>query len=114
MKFINKHKVGIIAGIVIIIIGVLTYFALKSMFIIGNDKGKYGNRLDGIDKVKITDEKKNEIIKMIKEKAGIKDAKIDIQGKIINVSSTNAIDSYYPYSDRLSSLRSSWNPAASL
>ena len=86
-NFIYKYRI-VIALVFLLIIGVFGFITVKQ-YLYPDDKLKvYGNRLDGIDKVKITDEKKNEIIKMIKEKAGIKDAKIDIQGKIINVSIT--------------------------
>lgn len=85
MKFINKHKVGIIAGIVIIVIGVLTYFALKSMFIIGNDKGKYGNRLDGIENVQIADEEVSKLVKEMEEIKDIKSVKYNLQGRLIYI-----------------------------
>ena len=86
-NFIYKYRI-VIALVFLLIIGVFGFITVKQYLYTDDKLTVYGNRLDGIDKVKITDEKKNEIIKMIKEKAGIKDAKIDIQGKIINVSIT--------------------------
>lgn len=86
-NFIYKYRI-VIALVFLLIIGVFGFITVKQYLYPDDKLIVYGNRLDGIDKVKITDEKKNEIIKMIKEKAGIKDAKIDIQGKIINVSIT--------------------------
>ena len=86
-NFIYKYRI-VIALVFLLIIGVFGFITVKQYLYPDDKLTVYGNRLDGIDKVKITDEKKNEIIKMIKEKAGIKDAKIDIQGKIINVSIT--------------------------
>ena len=46
----------------------------------------YGSRLDGIENVVISDEKKDEIIKFIKDNEDVSSASIDIQGKIINIS----------------------------
>ena len=86
-NFIYKYRI-VIALVFLLIIGVFGFITVKQYLYPDDKLTVYGNRLDGIDKVKITDDKKNEIIKMIKEKAGIKDAKIDIQGKIINVSIT--------------------------
>ena len=86
-NFIYKYRI-VIALVFLLIIGVFGFITVKQYLYPDDKLTVYGNRLDDIDKVKITDEKKNEIIKMIKEKAGIKDAKIDIQGKIINVSIT--------------------------
>ena len=86
-NFIYKYRI-VIALVFLLIIGVFGFITVKQYLYPDDKLTVYGNRLDGIDKVKITDEKKNEIIKMIKEKAGIKEAKIDIQGKIINVSIT--------------------------
>ncbi len=86
-NFIYKYRI-VIALVFLLIIGVFGFITVKQYLYPDDKLTVYGNRLDGIDKVKITDEKKNEIIKMIKEKTGIKDAKINIQGKIINVSIT--------------------------
>ena len=86
-NFIYKYRI-VIALVFLLTIGVFGFITVKQYLYPDDKLTVHGNRLDGIDKVKITDEKKNEIIKMIKEKAGIKDAKIDIQGKIINVSIT--------------------------
>jgi hypothetical protein len=53
-----------------------------------NQKTVYGDRLDGIEEVTITDEKINEIVGIIKKEAGITDASINIQGKIVNINIT--------------------------
>ena len=86
-NFIYKYRI-VITLVFLLVIGVFGFITVKQYLYPDDKLTVYGNRLDGIDKVKITDEKKNEIIKMIKEKSGIKDAKINIQGKIINVSIT--------------------------
>ena len=45
----------------------------------------YGNRLDGIENVTITDDKVNEIVNFIKEDNSISDASLHIKGKITNI-----------------------------
>lgn len=105
MKFIKKHKVGIISIIVIIIIGILTYFALKSMFIIGNDKGKYGNRLDGIENVQIENETVDKLIKEMEETKDINSVKYNLQGRLIyiimEVSNDTAVEVSKGYANKL-------------
>ncbi len=105
MKFIKKHKVGIISVIVIIIIGILTYFALKSMFIIGNDKGKYGNRLDGIENVQIENETVDKLIKEMEETKDINSVKYNLQGRLIyiimEVSNDTAVEVSKGYANKL-------------
>ena len=56
---------------------------LFSFFVGTNDK--YGNRLDGIEKVELTSKEKKSIISNLKENEEVKDASIRIQGKIIYI-----------------------------
>lgn len=105
MKFIKKHKVGIIATIVVIIIAVLSYFALKSMFIIGNDTGKYGNRLDGIENVEIKNEQTDKLIKEMEEIKDIKSVKYNLQGRlvylIVEVTNDTAVEVAKGYANKM-------------
>ncbi len=50
-----------------------------------DNKAIYGDRLDGIDSVKISSKLKKEIIKNVNDTTLSKETKINIQGKIINV-----------------------------
>ncbi len=45
----------------------------------------YGNRLDGIEEVEITDEQQDEIVKAVEEKSYVNSASVHISGKIVNV-----------------------------
>ena len=96
MKFIKKHKMAIIAIFVTIIICILTYFTLKSMFIFGNGTNKYGNRLDGIEEVLITNEQVQKLTSEMNEIKDIKSIKYDLEGRlvyiIIEVSNETAIE----------------------
>lgn len=46
MKFIKEHKTGIIVGVVCLILAILVFVAVYSMFNPSNSKGIYGSRLD--------------------------------------------------------------------
>lgn len=65
--------------IVSILVGVIIYFIGQT------NKDKYGNRLIGIENVKIQDNKINEIESKIKENELVKETSIDIKGKLIYV-----------------------------
>lgn len=45
----------------------------------------YGNRLDGIEKVEVTTDQTNELIKNLKDNDNVVNASVHISGKIINV-----------------------------
>ena len=62
--------------IVSILVGVIVYFVGQTT------KDKYGNRLDGIDNVKITDTKKSEVENKI---SYLEDRRVEIQTLIKNI-----------------------------
>ena len=68
--------------IVSILVGVIVYFIGQTT------KDKYGNRLDGIENVKISDTKKSEVINKIKENELVDNVDIYIKGKLIYVNIT--------------------------
>ena len=83
-ELITKHKklaIAICIALVLLII-IIVFFA---MLLIGGSSNKYGNRLDGIEEVEITNDELDTITIEMKEKEGVNDASIRIQGKIINV-----------------------------
>jgi len=65
--------------IIAILVGVLVYFFGQT------SKDVYGNRLDGIDKVKISESKKNDIVNSIKSNEKVKSAEVDVRGRLIYV-----------------------------
>lgn len=65
--------------IVSILVGVILYFVGQT------NKDKYGNRLDGLESVKIQDNRINELENKINENELVKDTNIDIRGKLIYV-----------------------------
>lgn len=68
--------------IISILVGVIMYFVGQT------NKDKYGNRLDGIESVLITDKKIQKIEAKIKENELVKDTEINIRGKLIYINIT--------------------------
>lgn len=84
MSFIRKNKFVIIAIGVFLILVILA-FQVVNTFFPKEGKALYGNRLDGIEAVKITDSKKEQIENSLKEEAITKEANVSVAGKIIEV-----------------------------
>ncbi len=84
MSFIRKNKFVIIAIGVFLILVILA-FQIAGMFFPEEGKALYGNRLDGIEEVEITDSKKEQIENALKEDAITKEASVSVAGKIIEV-----------------------------
>lgn len=68
--------------VVAILVGVVVYFIGQT------NKDKYGNRLYGIDNIKIKDDKLTEIENKISENEKVKSTEIDIRGKLIYINIT--------------------------
>lgn len=84
-KLYKKNKVMFIltsiaiACILIIIIGLFMSFYNK------NGTSKYGDRLDGIENVKITDKFKKSLVDFYEDDENVKSASVDVSGKIIYI-----------------------------
>lgn len=83
-RYLKEHKVVVAAVIFMLIIVVLAFF-VKEAFFTNSKNAVYGNRLDGIEKVKIDSNQKDEIIKNVEEDSAVKKATYKLQGKIINI-----------------------------
>lgn len=83
-KFIKNNKVTTIAFIICVIFVVLV-FAIKLTFFPNEGTAIYGDRLDGIEKVEITDKQQKDIIKSLEDKDEVKSADTDIKGRTLNV-----------------------------
>lgn len=66
MKFIKKNKLAVI-GCIIIVLLIALVFQLKALFAPEVGSAIYGNRLDGIDAVKIKNDTLNRIKEVLKE-----------------------------------------------
>ena len=105
LKFIKKHKTLVLVSAVLLLILILGILAVKSMFLIGNEIDKYGNRLDGIEEVLIKSDKIKTIEEEMKKIEGIKNFKFDIEGRlvyiIIEVSNETAIEVAKGYANKV-------------
>ena len=83
LKRLVKNKRFIIFMILLVILLVCIYF-LRGVFFpgVGN---KYGNRLDGINKISFTEKDQKSITDAISADEIVSSAKIAIHGKIVNV-----------------------------
>lgn len=83
MKYLKNHIRLII--VLVIFIGLVfgCFIAYNTIFV--NNQSKYGSRLDGIDEVKIDDNKKKEIKENIESLQITKSISIRLSGKTINV-----------------------------
>lgn len=84
-KFIVDNRIYIVL-VLFVLFGAFVFVTMKAYLDPEDELAVYGNRLEGIEKVTITDTKKNEIIDFIKEDENITDSSIMFQGKIINIS----------------------------
>ena len=84
MSFIRKNKFVIIAIGVFLILVILA-LEVVNIFFPKEGKALYGNRLDGIEEVEITDSKKEQIENSLKEDSITKEANASVAGKIIEV-----------------------------
>lgn len=82
MKFIKKHS-HIIVGVIIVIFLIILAIIVKNFFFPSDSGVYYGTRLEGIEKVKINDKKKEELKENFKDVS--KSVTIRLAGRIIYV-----------------------------
>lgn len=80
LKFIKKNS-RLIVGIVIVVFLVIIAIMAKNFFFPDDAEAYYGTRLEGIDKVKITDKKKEELKEHFKDSS--ESITVRLQGRII-------------------------------
>lgn len=83
-NFILKYRV-IIVLVLLAIFLTFMFIAIKSYMYPTDAKSVYGSRLDGIEKVPITDDEIKKLVNKIKEDETVTDASISIKGKIVNI-----------------------------
>ncbi|HOO68156.1 MAG TPA: hypothetical protein PLC53_02175 [Bacilli bacterium] len=83
-NFILKNRLYILIFI-LLVVGVFAFITLKAYLYPEDENTVYGDRLDGIEDVEITNDRLDEIVSKIKENEGITEASVNIQGKIINM-----------------------------
>ena len=83
-RFMKEHKIVVVAVIFMLII-IAGAFVVKQTFFSNSNNAVYGNRLEGMNKVKVESKQKKEIIDNIKNDSAVKNATYELQGKLINV-----------------------------
>ena len=84
-KFYKENRVIFILGIITIVCIIISTALLFKYFYFGNGQTKYGDRLDEIENIHISDTFKEEFISKLKENKLVKDAEILVTGKIIYI-----------------------------
>lgn len=82
-NFYRQNRVFVILMGIVFVCLVIIVSLLLVYFYNGNSKDKYGNRLNDIRSVKISDSKKSDILAEIKKDSIIKEADINIFGKVV-------------------------------
>lgn len=82
LSFIKKHS-HIIVGVIIVIFVIILAVMVKNFFFPDDSKVYYGSRLDGIEKVKITDKKSKELKENFNDIS--KSVTVRLQGRIIYI-----------------------------
>lgn len=81
-KWINKNKGFAIICALAFILFIITVVIFVRL-LVGGSSNKYGNRLDGIDKVKISNEVYESVKEEVKDVEGVNDVSVRLQGKIV-------------------------------
>ena len=84
MSFIRKNKFVIIAIGVFLILVVLG-FQIATMFFPEEGTALYGDRLDGIEEVELSNSKLTKIESNLKSDGAVKEADVSVAGKIVEV-----------------------------
>ena len=84
-KFLKENKTLLILMIIAIVCIVVSILLLFKYFYFGNGGSKYGTRLEGIEKVQITETKQSEIVTKLEENDIVEKANITIIGKRIDI-----------------------------
>lgn len=81
VRYIKNHSSSIV-GIGVFVLVIIALLLIKNIFMFDEFKAIYGTRLDGIEKVKVTQDQKNDAEKLVKD--SVKEVKVRISGRIVN------------------------------
>ena len=84
-KYLKENKTLFILMIIAIVCIVISILLLFKYFYFGNGGSNYGDRLEGIENVTITDEKQSNIVSSIESNNIVNNASVSITGKIIYI-----------------------------
>ena len=83
-NFIVNNRIYIVLILFILFCG-FVFVTMKAYLDPEDELAVYGNRLQGIEKFTITEDKKKELLEFVKEDKNIVDFSVAIQGKIVNM-----------------------------
>lgn len=84
LDYINRHKgLSILVGLSLILFIIMLIIFISLFF--GSGESKYGNRLDGIEDVKLSNSFLDEIETKLKEDESVVEANVRLQGKIVYI-----------------------------
>lgn len=85
-KFFKEHRIFTMLMAIVVVCMVLIITVLINVFGgFGEDANKYGNRLEGIDKVEITEKRESDFENNIANNEKIKSVDLRVQGKIVYI-----------------------------
>ena len=84
-RFYQEHRIFTILMAVVLVCMVLIITVLVQCFYVGNGSDKYGNRLEGIEKYKITESRQKDFENNIANNDKVESTDIKITGKIIYI-----------------------------
>lgn len=84
-KVVKRKRKKLKLGYILAFLAILIVIIVAIRLILPGKSSKYGDRLDGIKKVTFGKEEKNKIVEKVKESDKVTEAKIDVEGKIINI-----------------------------
>ena len=84
-RFYQEHRIFTILMAIVLVCMVLIITVLIQCFYVGNGSDKYGNRLEGIEKYKISESRQKDFENNIANNDKIKSVDIKVTGKIIYI-----------------------------
>ena len=81
-KWIKKN-IGLFVVLLLTLVLLVFILIIFIKLLMGNNSDKYGNRLDGIDEVKISSETYDGVEKELMDTGLVEDASVRLQGKIV-------------------------------
>lgn len=81
----KKIRLKIKLGYVLAFVAILLVIIVAIKLVLPSGSSKYGNRLDGIKKITFGTKEKDKIVDKLKENDKVTEAKVDVEGKIINI-----------------------------
>lgn len=84
MKFLKKNK-KIVIGVAIAVAILLVVFLVKILIFPTFGKDRYGNRLDGIEQVRINQDSMTKMEQELSTSSSVENVNTDVKGRIVNI-----------------------------